>query len=156
MILHSASSADPIYNSAGLGYSPGNSVTVNVTDNDPPPMLSIGDMSVSEGSSGSVLVEVKVSLSGRSAETVTVGVVTEDETGVPAVKQATANVDYVALLAPTILTWPAGASGERLLVIELMPDVENELDEVFSVQLYDATNASIVKGHGLVTILDDD
>ena len=78
-----------------------------------------------------------VTLSGSSAQTVTVNDATADGT-------ATAGSDYVAL-ASTPITFPPGETSQTVSVA-VNGDTTPETDETFSVNLSGATNATIGDG----------
>jgi large repetitive protein len=117
-----------------------------IQDNDPTPTLTISDVRKKEGRSGTTLFVFTVTLSAPSAAPVTVHYATSDGT-------ARAGEDYTAAFGT--LTFAPGqksktitvaVKGERLL----------EADETFSVNLSGATDADILDGQGLGTILNDD
>src|SRR2546422_114916 len=87
-----------------------------------------------------------VSLSGASAQTVTVNYATANGT-------ATAGADYVSINGT--LTFLPGQTSQTITVAVLC-DALDELDETILVNLTAATNATISDGQGVVTILDDD
>ncbi len=66
---------------------------------------------------------------------------------------AEAGSDYSAVLGT--LTFPPGATS-RVIVVPTIDDLEVEGLEAFAVELYGATNASIVDAAGVATLLDDD
>jgi hypothetical protein len=117
-----------------------------ITDNDPEPSVSINDVSVAEGDSGSVPVTFNVTLSPPSGKTVTVGYSTADAT-------ATAGEDY----APTrgTLTFPPGTVTQSVSTT-INSDTRPEADERFFVNLMSPSNASIARGQGVGTIVNDD
>jgi len=117
-----------------------------ITDDDPQPSLSIDDVTVTEGDSGTVDATFTVSLNTASGRTVLVDYATADIT-------ATAGSDYQP--SSGTLTFPAGQIA-RQVTVPVIGDTFDELDESFAVQLSAALNATIADGLGLGTITDDD
>ena len=108
--------------------------------------LSINDVSVGEGNSSTRNVVFTVSLTPASAQTVTVTYATAAGT-------ATADTDY--LRAEGALAFAPGETTKTITVIT-KGDTLNEANETFFVDLSDPSNASIGKGRGQGTILNDD
>ena len=79
--------------------------TGTITDDDAPPVLSIGSPSVAEGNSGTADLAFVVTLTGSTSRQVTVAY-KDSGTGT-----ATSGTDYTAVTAGT-LTFAAGDSGE--------------------------------------------
>ncbi|MBV9469462.1 MAG: CSLREA domain-containing protein, partial [Abitibacteriaceae bacterium] len=117
-----------------------------ITNDDSPPSLSINDVSVPEGDSGTTPATFTVSLSAASGQTVTVKYATADGT-------ATAPADYAA--ASGTLTFAAGETA-KTVTVAVQGDTLNEANETFTVLLSGATNATIARTTGIGTILDDD
>ena len=116
----------------------------HILDNDtPPPTLSIDDVQVTEGASANFTV----SLSGASAQTVTVVASTANGT-------AAAPGDFTARNNVT-LTFPAGTTSQSFAVVTIN-DSAVENTETFNVNLSGATNATIADAQGVGTILDND
>jgi Ca2+-binding RTX toxin-like protein len=136
----------------------GGSATVTIVDNDPIPTLSINDVSILEGDSGSKDLTFTVTLSSASDDIVTVDYGTADNT-------TTAITDYLAKtgslsFAPSELiagttTFTAGETS-KTISIKINGDTNVELDEIFNVNLSNAVGATIGKGTGVGTILNDD
>jgi hypothetical protein len=121
------------------------SATVTIADNDLP-AISIGDVAVVEGNSGSVTAAFVVTLSAPSSLPVTVHFATADGT-------ARAGKDYLS--ASGLLTIGAGLTNSGLTV-SVMGDTAVESNETFFVNLTGATNATIGVGQGRCTITNDD
>jgi hypothetical protein len=119
-----------------------------INDNDPLPVLTINDVSVTEGNSGTQNAVFTVTLTGATARTVTVNYATAN--GSPA---ATAGSDYVAKSGT--LTFAPGVTTQTVSVV-VNGDLLNEANETFFVNLSGATNASIGDSRGICTIIDDD
>ena len=120
-----------------------------ITDNDPMPSVSIGSASGNE-SSGSL--SFAVSLSAVSGRSVTVNYSTADNATSTSIN-ATAGSDYTAQSGTLTL-----ATGETqgTISVPLVNDSTAESDEIFFVNLSDATNATITGVQGQGTIHNDD
>ncbi|HEY0430095.1 MAG TPA: Calx-beta domain-containing protein [Pyrinomonadaceae bacterium] len=130
------------------GATPGNpnQAILTIVDDDPTPSLSINDVSVTEGSAGTVNATFTVSLSAASGQTVSVNFATADGT-------ATAPSDYVA--GSGSVTFNAGETSKQISVA-VNGDTVVEGNETFSVNLSGATNAVISDAQGIGTIVNDD
>ena len=113
----------------------------------PAPSLSVNDVSVNEGDSGTATAEFTVTRSGDLSQTVTVDYVTADDS-------ATAGSDYTAV-NPTTLTFDPGVA-TLPVSISVYGDVEEEPDETFIVNLSNAVGATIEDAVGVATIIDND
>ena len=113
------------------------------------PTLSIDDVSVNEGNSGTTTVTLTVSLSQTllTGQSVTVMWTTADGTA------STADGDYLG--GNGTLTFVAGVQTQQI-VVTINGDTKVEPNEYFNVTLGNATGATISKGTGTVTILNDD
>ncbi len=116
------------------------------TEGDDLPTLSIADVTVTEGDSGTVNAEFTVTLDPASEDTVTVDYATADGT-------ATAGTDYTS--ANGALTFAAGDT-EKTIIVAVLGDMLDEEDEIFTVRLNNPANATIETGEGTGTITDDD
>ena len=117
-----------------------------IQDDDPLPALSINNVTVMEGNSGTNNAEFIVTLSDPSSQAVTVDYATADGT-------ATAGTDYQA--TGGTLTFPPGQT-MRPIAVPVLGDTLDEPDETFSVNLSNPTNATIADSQGVGTIQDDD
>ena len=108
--------------------------------------LTINNVTLSEGNSGTTAFTFNVNLSATSAQTVTVNYATANGT-------ATAPVDYQTVSGSLIF-----APGEtaKTVTVSVNGDTEVETDETFTINLTGATNAIITGGVGTGTILNDD
>lgn len=134
---------------AGTGYivAVPNSATGTIL-NDDLPNLTINDVSVTEGNSGTTNAVFTVSLSAPAGPGgVTFNIATANGT-------ATGGVDYVtqSLTGQTI---PAGSSTYTFTVL-VNGDLLNEPNESFFVNVTGVTNAVVVDGQGVGTITNDD
>jgi DNA-binding beta-propeller fold protein YncE len=112
----------------------------------PLPTVSVGDVSVAEGNSGTTPAVFRVTLSAPSAQTVAVGYATADGT-------ATAPSDYTA--ASGTLTFAPGETAKTVSV-SVNGDTTLEPDETFALNLSNPVNATVADGQGIGTILNDD
>ncbi|MDB9491443.1 Calx-beta domain-containing protein, partial [Dolichospermum circinale CS-534/05] len=133
----------------GAGYILGTttSATVNITDNDPQPSISINDVSVTEGNSGTTNATFTLTLSHPSSQPITVNYATADGTA------TTADLDYNA--ATFTVTFAPGETSKTVNVA-VVGDIKSENPETFTVNLSNATNATITKAQGVGTITNDD
>ncbi|WDI93765.1 putative Ig domain-containing protein [Xanthomonas campestris] len=128
---------------AGVSDAQGQGTIVN---DDALPSLSIDDVSVNEGNSGTTTATFTVTLSAASGQTVSVNYASADGT-------ATAGSDYVARSGT--LTFAPGTTAQGV-AITVNGDTAVEPNETFSVGLSGASNASIARATGAGTILNDD
>ena len=128
---------------AGVSDAQGQGTIVN---DDALPSLSIDDVSVNEGNSGTTTATFTVTLSAASGQTVSVNCASADGT-------ATAGSDYVARSGT--LTFAPGTTAQGV-AITVNGDTALEPNETFSVGLSGASNASIARATGAGTILNDD
>jgi hypothetical protein len=135
-------SGGSISDSQGLG---------TILNDDPLPVISVGDVSVVEGTPVRRTAVLEVRLSAPSGQTVVVNFATADGTAVDGVGELLP--DYVAT-AGTIVFVP----GETLQTINvsLENDTRSEPDEVFFFDLSAPTNAIVGTPRATVTIFDDD
>ena len=120
--------------------------TVTLLDDDPLPSASIGDVSTSEGGSGTRNANFPVSLSVASGKTITLNYATAAGT-------ATADADYNS--ASGTVTFSPGQTVSNI-VIQVRGDTLNEGDEAFVVNLSNQVDVTIADGQGVGTIVDDD
>ena len=117
-----------------------------ITDDDDPPNISIDDISVSEGNSGSSNATFTVSLDEASGKIVTVDYETLADS-------AAAGTDYT--ITSETITFTPGSDSETI-TIAVTGDTIDEDDETFFVNLSNETNASLADSQGEATITDDD
>ena len=111
------------------------------------PNLSIGDVSITEGNSGTKLATFNVALSAASSTNVSYSIATANGT-------ATAGSDYVAsTLAGQII--PAGQTS-KTFSITLNGDTAIEPNETFAVNVSNVVGATVTDGQALGTIVNDD
>ncbi|HUQ32902.1 MAG TPA: Calx-beta domain-containing protein [Pyrinomonadaceae bacterium] len=117
-----------------------------ITDNDNPPSLSINDVSVAEGDTGTTNATFTVTLSAASSFTVTVNFATADGT-------ATVGSDYQSTSGT--LTFNPGET-TKTIPVPVNGDMTFEADETFVVNLSTPANATISDTQGQGTITNDD
>ena len=108
--------------------------------------LSIADVTVTEGNSGTLNAALVVTLSHASAQTVTVNYATANGTAV-------APGDYTARTGS--LSFAPGTTTAQVTV-PVVGDTRNEINETLTVRLSGATNAALADSTGIVTIVDND
>jgi probable HAF family extracellular repeat protein len=135
-------------NNAGqiVGNSPSNHAFLLTPQSATTPLMSISDVTVAEGNTGTRVATFTVTLSATSSQPVTVAYATADGT-------ATAGSDYQA--ASGTLTIPAGQASGTITVL-VNGDRLPEPNETFFVNLSTPTNAIIADGQGVGTIVDDE
>jgi hypothetical protein len=117
-----------------------------ITNNDFP-ALSINDVAVAEGNSGTKSAVFTVSLSQAAPFAVSYNIQTNG-TGT-----ATAGPDYASLASGSII--PAGQLA-KTQAVTIVGDTTIEADETFGIALLGPVNATLADGSGLGTITNDD
>jgi hypothetical protein len=117
-----------------------------ITDDDPLPLLSVNDVTLSEGDVGTTTATFTVTLSATSGRAVTLDWTTSDDSAVQP-------SDFTA--ASGTLTFAAGDTSETIPVA-VNGDVTAELDETFRVILSAPSNADLGDDEGFGTIVDDE
>ncbi|PZR10294.1 MAG: hypothetical protein DI532_18405 [Azospirillum brasilense] len=133
---------------SGSAGSQASNLTLNGTISEPavPPAISVADVSVTEGDSGTRLLTFTVALSKPAASAVSLHYATADGT-------ATAGSDYAA--ASGTLTFAAGETS-KTISIAIPGDTAVEANESFLLNLSDASGATIARASATGTILNDD
>jgi Calx-beta domain-containing protein/beta-propeller repeat-containing protein/uncharacterized protein DUF4214 len=132
----------------GAGYSIGSpsAASGTINNDDATPSLSINDVSVAEGNSGTFNGFFTVTLSAPSSVVVTVNFATANGTAVqPGDYQSTSGLP---LFNPGELS--------KNISVPVVGNVTNEPNETFFVNLSTATNANISDNQGIGNILNDD
>jgi hypothetical protein len=111
------------------------------------PAITIDDISVAEGDSGTVNATFTVSLAYASSQTVTVQYKTTAGT-------ASGGGDYTGKSLTTLTLAPGETS--KPVTILVKGDSQDEDDESFYLDLSNPTNATLGRTRGICTILDDD
>jgi hypothetical protein len=117
-----------------------------IGNDDAPPALGIGDVTINEGNSGTVTATLTVTLAPVSGLPVTVNYLTADGT-------ATAGSDYTA--ASGTLTFAPGVTSQTV-VTSITPDTADEPNETINVNLSGAVNATVQDAQGVITLTNDD
>jgi len=122
-----------------------------IENDDSAPTLSIGDVSIAEGTGGTTSFVFTVTILGATRQTVTVAAATADGTA------TAAGGDYTSTAASggTALTFPPGTTS-RTFTVPVAGDAVFELDETFFVNLTNPTNATLADGQAQATIQNDD
>ncbi|HEX8844674.1 MAG TPA: S8 family serine peptidase [Pyrinomonadaceae bacterium] len=123
-------------------------VTVQGSGNSAPttPTLSINDVAVTEGNSGTSNATFTVSLSAASASQVTVAYTSADGT-------ATSGSDYQSVTGT--LTFAPGDT-TKTINVPIFGDTTVEANETFFINLSSPTNATLSDNQGTGTIVNDD
>ena len=117
-----------------------------IVNDDSDPTLTVGSPTVSEGNAGTTNAVFPVTLSGASANTVTVNFATSDSS-------AQGASDYVPQSGT--LTFTPGQI-TKTVTVPVNGDTTIENDELFVLSIFTAVNATILKSQGFGTILNDD
>ena len=134
---------------AGNGTIAGDTGTVTILNDDPPPSVSIdASHSIQEGNSGTSLITFNVTLSQSTGAATTVDWRTRDGTAV-------AGSDYMADSGTANIS--AGQTTTTISV-RVIGDIRNEDNKTFYIDLSNPTpsNIEIGQGEGAATILDND
>lgn len=124
-----------------------------ISDDDASPSLSIDDVTISEGNTGTTTATFTVTLSAASGRTVTVNHATVDGTATAGGSASTGGEDY----EPTsgTLTFAPGDT-TRTITVDVNGDALDETNETFRVDLSGATNATMMDSTGAATLNNDD
>jgi Calx-beta domain-containing protein len=120
--------------------------TATILDDDPTPSVSINDVSVTEGNSGTRNATFLASLSAASGKPITLTYATANGT-------ATSGDDYVS--ASGTISFSPGQTTSAI-VIQVKGDTLSEDDKTFVVNLSNPVNVTITDGQGVGTIVDND
>ena len=115
-------------------------------NDDDGPTISINDVSVTEGNSGTKAATFTLTLSGPSVEAIAVRATTTPGT-------ATASTDYSSVNS-VIIFQPGTVT--KTVDVNIIGDTNLEPDETFFVDLSEPFATTIADGRGVGTILDDD
>jgi hypothetical protein len=131
-----------------------NPATLTITNDDAAPTLSINDVNVSEGDSGTTAFTFTVTKSGATELASQVNYATADGATSPAAGGASCvGADYLS--ASGTLNFTA-AQTQQTVIVNVCGDTSSETDETFFVNLSIPTGASISDNQGLGMILNDD
>jgi CSLREA domain-containing protein len=129
--------------SGSLGFL--SAIQLTIGDDDPTPTLSINDVQLVEGNSGTADAVFTVTLTGQTALQATVGFATSNNTATLSDYQPTSGQ----------LTFNPGET-TKTIAVSVMGDTMGETNETFFVNLSSSTNANIVRFRGTGTIINDD
>lgn len=118
-----------------------------INDDDAPPTISVANVTVVEGDSGTNTAVFTLSLSHASSKIITVNVATSDGS-------ATAGEDYTAVA--TTLTFNPGAALSQTVSVTIHSDTISESSETIQLNLSSPTNATLGTTQATATITDDD
>ncbi len=121
--------------------------TGRITDSDPVPSLTLSNVSVKEGDTGTTQANFAVTLSSPSGKLVQVSYSTAD-------LSASAVSDYQAA-SNLVLNIAAGSSSSSIAIL-VTGDTTIETDETFALNISSPINATIATASAIGTILDDD
>ena len=152
VVLVNGDTADEVQETIFLDISNVQNATVSsnrgtgfIVDDDGP-TISISDVSVTEGNSGTKAATFTLTLSGPTVEAVAIRAISTPGT-------ATASTDYTSLNLVVVLQ-PGTVT--RTFDVVIIGDTNPEPNETFSVNLSDPFAATIADSEGVGTILDDD
>jgi Calx-beta domain/WD40-like Beta Propeller Repeat len=134
------------FNATGASAGSLSATILTLTDDDPPPSISINDATVVEGNSGFSVRSFTLTLSAVSGKPITVNLTTSAGT-------ATETSDYGSLNGPA--TIPAGVTSQEIF-FQVVGDTAHEDDETFTVSLSNPSNVTIDRGTATITIQNDD
>lgn len=130
---------------SGAAVTDGQAVAT-ITDNDPPPSVSVGDCAVQEGDGGGIACAFVATLSAASGRSISVGFATSSGS-------ATSGADFTA--ASGTLAFAPGAQSATANVV-VLGDGADETDESFTLMLSAPVNATLGDATGSGSIDDDD
>ncbi len=119
---------------------------LNISDDDPPPLLTMADVAVNEGNSGTTTADFSVRLLAVSELPVTVNFATADGTAV-------APTDYVSRSGT--LTFAPGET-VKTISVTVNGDTQREPDETFLLNLSAPVNVVLQNTQSVGTIINDD
>jgi large repetitive protein len=142
-ISHTVTSADASYNNFAVA-----NVVANITDNDLP-TLTVNDVSITEGNSGTQVLNFTVTRIGTTPSAAGFSFATADNTA------TVADNDYVGATGTGTIP-SGGASASTTISVTINGDAKFESNESFFVNLTAPTNAGITDAQGIGTITNDD
>jgi hypothetical protein len=117
-----------------------------ILDDDPQPTISISDISVAEGNSGTTSAVFTLSLSASAGRQIFVGYTTTNGT-------ATSDSDYVSTSG--VITFNPGET-QKSITVQVNGDTVDESNETFLVNLNSPVNVTLARAQATGTILNDD
>ncbi len=125
---------------------PDNQGQGTIQNDDPQPSISINDVAMPEGNSGTTSFVFTISLSNPSYQSVAVNFATTNGT-------ATSGSDYGS--SSGTITFNPGETS-KTITVTIYGDTLTESNEIFYVNLSNAINATLLDGQGIGTIVNDD
>jgi hypothetical protein len=135
------------FNATGTSAGSLSATILTITDDDPPPSISINDATVVEGNSGFPIRTFTLTLSAVSGKPISVMLTSTPGT-------ATQNSDYQFLNFMTA-NISAGATSQQIS-FQTVGETVYEDDETFTVSLSNPSNVTIDRGTATITIQNDD
>ena len=123
--------------------------TATIQNDDPVTTVSIDDVSMFEGDSGTTNFVFTVTKTGSTELTTTVHAKTANG-------GATDPSDYTAITDQTLIFPPSSSNDTQTVTVVVNGDTTNEPDELFFVSLFNVSNANIGHNPGVGTIQNDD
>ncbi len=117
-----------------------------ITDQDPPPAITLGDASTLEGDAGATPVGLKLLLSNASGLDIAVDYTTVDGSAI-------GGEDYRRKSSSLAI---AAGETSATLEVEVLGDLKDELDESFAVLVTSASGATVADPSGTIEVIDDD
>ncbi len=130
----------------GTSLGAGSSGTLTIVDNDPAPSVSVADVRVTEGDSGTATALFTFNLSAASGRTTSFQYATGGG-------NATAGADYLA--ASGTVTFAPGETS-KTVAVTLLPDTLDEADETVKLNLSGAVGLALPASAPTLIIADDD
>jgi hypothetical protein len=134
-------------NASGFALGTRSTAVLTILDNDPQPTISISDVTVGEGDSGSKAALFTLSLSAPSGRAVTVRFNTVGGS-------AFAGSDYTTVFNLTVTFNPGEIT--KTVPVQILGDIVVEPIEFFVAAISLPTNTTIADANGTATIIDDD
>jgi|GEM_PF-1326182 len=122
-------------------------VAFTILDDDTPPAISVNNVTLTEGDSGSAPITFTITLNKAWSQEITVAYATRDGSA------TVADSDYVAVTGT--LTFAAGETSKTVSV-NITGDTKAEANETFSLILSSPTHATLARGAGTAQIINDD
>jgi hypothetical protein len=119
---------------------------LNIEDDDPLPLLNIGNISIIEGNQGNTNLSIPVILSAASGRDVSVSFATANITAI-------APDDYIS--TSSVITFAPGET-VKSIVIPIVGDRLVESNETFQISLMNPVNSILNSNVSIVTITNDD
>lgn len=136
----------------GISTSSSASALATIQDDDSPPVITVNNPSVTEGTGGTSLLNFTISLSAPSGRDIKVNYATGADPNSPTNSAQTPS-DYQAKSGTLII--PAGTT-EGTVAVTVVSDSVDEGTETLALNLSSPVNADLGSDQGIGTIFDDD